>query len=153
MTSEGEGPGSAKKYDFDYLFKFNFSPDTLRESVVVAARNSSTRSIKHNEGIFLKKPADYMQAPIDQLVDLHFTACCVGSLVSEELSARKVNLSREREAVKAIDALKAEVAKFKAETAVEEKERTILENHLSRARLTMKDAVAKTKFKRGNRSG
>lgn len=72
-----------------------------------------------------------MQALIDQLSDLHFTACCAGSLVSKKLSARNISLSRECEAAKAIEALTAEVAKLRAEKAVEEKERTVLENHLS----------------------
>lgn len=59
-----------------------------------------------------------------------------------------ISLSREREATKAIEALKSEVAKLRAKKAVEENERTLLENHLSRARLAVKDVEAKTKDER-----
>lgn len=90
----------------------------------------------------MEKAIDYFQAMIDQLANLHFTACSTGAL---ELTAWKMSLSWEREATKTIEALRVEVGKLKAYKIVEEKERTALEKHLSRARLAVKDAKAQTK--------
>lgn len=59
----------------------------------------------------MKKRGDYVKSLIDQLAQLHFTTCHTSAIVSQELTARKVNFTHEREATRRIGKLKVELDK------------------------------------------
>lgn len=85
-----------KKFDFAYPFKFNFNAGSIREAATTTVHNSMAWTLGCENSSVFEKPREYMQALIDQLVELHFTACHAGALVSKDL--RKVSFSHEREA-------------------------------------------------------
>lgn len=122
-----------KKYDFKFLFRSNFNTDLIRDSTTTTVCNSIDRTLGRQDSSIFERPGDYMQALIDQLFELHFTACHAGALVSMELTSRKMSILRELKSAKTIEELTVELNKTKDELAEADKSIASLANHLSQA--------------------
>lgn len=88
---------------------------------------------------------DYVKSLVNQLAQLYFTVCHTTTIISQELTARKVSFTRKREATKKIEKLEAELEKARTESEELVKSTSSLENFHSQVRLYRREAELKAK--------